>query len=593
MMKKLIPLFLSIWCVSHVQVNAQGSAVPLGSELYPVLERLEISTGLPAPYHSALKYYNRRDVARYALMLDTTASLNLSEKDRRDLVYIFNENNEWLGAAAFATTIGGRKEKSGPERQFTQIEASRADPRYLRSRRPLLKHFYATPANLLEVNDKYFHFRLNPMLNLSAARPSADSQLIFTNLRGLEARGGVDDRIYFYANIVETQARFPGYVNERITRDRAIPGAGYYKSYQSELFDISQGYDFLNAQGYIGFNLTRHVGVQFGYGRHFIGNGYRSLLLSDFANNYLYLKLNWKVWRFHYQNIFAELAVNSDKNTPEGQVIPKKYMAAHHLSYNLRPNLNFGVFEAVVFSRNNGFELNYLNPVILYRTAEQGLNSPDNVLIGFDGHWDIFRHVRLYGQFMLDEFVFRELFIERQGWWANKFGIQGGLQYVNVLGIDHLDLRAEFNLVRPYTYSYSDSAAVYNHYHQPLAHPLGANFQEWLLSIRYQPLPRLLIESRLINMQIGEDDKDVNWGGNLLLPNTTRPGDYGNTVAQGVGARIWLAQFDVSYQLAHHVFADLSYVMRRKDSDDDQRDSNTSWISLGLRVNVGRQRFDF
>jgi hypothetical protein len=103
----------------------------------------------------------------------------------------------------------------------------------------------------------------------------------------------------------------------------------------------------------------------------------------------------------------------------------------------------------------------------------------------------------------------------------------------------------------------------------------------------------LLIESRLINMQIGEDDKDVNWGGNLLLPNTTRPSDYGNTVAQGVGAQIWLAQFDVSYQLAHNVFADLSYVMRRKDSDDDQRDSNTSWISLGFRMNVGRQRFDF
>lgn len=567
---------------------AQGTALPLGNEAYPILDRLSILHGTDSRFHPSLRYFQRGAATRFAMQLDTFAGAELSRMDRRDLTYIFNDNNEWLGAPTFATRIGSRKEKTG---DLTQIEASLADSHYVLSRRPILKYFYRSPANLIEVNDKHLHLRLNPMIHFFVAGARDDEQPVFNNLRGAELRGGIDDRIYFYANIVESQSRFPDYVNERILRDRAVPGAGYFKDYKSEIFNISNGYDYLNAQGYLGFHITRHVGAQFGYGRNFIGNGYRSLLLSDFANNYLYFKFNWQVWKIHYQNIFAELAVQSDRLTPEGQVIPKKYMAAHHFSIDIRPNFNVGVFEAVVFNRNNGFELNYLNPVILYRTAEQGLNSPDNVLIGFDGHWDLFRRLRLYGQLILDEFVFKELFIERRGWWANKFGIQAGLQYVNVLGIDHLDLRAELNIVRPYTYTYRDSSASYTHYQQALAHPLGANFSEWLLALRYQPLPRLLVEGRVISALSGEDADGSNWGGNLLLPHTQRERDYGNTIGQGIRTHIFIAALDVSYQLAHNLYADLQFFSRHRSSGALVK--NTQYIGAGLRMNVGRQKWDF
>lgn len=589
-MRKVLFLCFGFMIV-FIVAQAQGTALPLGNETYPILDRLTILSGQPAPFHPSLRYYPRGAATRYALMLDTAGVMDLSKLDQHDLNYIFEENNEWLGAPTHATTLGGKKEKT-PE-DLTQIEASMADPRYTRSKHPFLKYFYRTPANFVEINDKNFHFRLNPLFYFFAAKPQSDSQLVFTNLRGVELRGGVDDRIYFYANIMETQARFPGYVNERIDRDIAIPGAGFYKSYNSQVFDIKEGYDFLNAQGYIGFNITRHVGAQFGYGRNFIGSGYRSLLLSDFSNNYLYLKLNWNVWKLHYQNIFAELAAQSDKQTPEGQVIPKKYMAAHHLSIDLWPHFNIGLFEAVVFSRNNGFELNYLNPVILYRTAEQGLNSPDNVLIGLDGHWDIARHVRLYGQLILDEFVFKELVVERRGWWGNKYGLQAGAQYVNALGVDHLDLRLEFNMARPYTYSYTDSSANYTNYNQPLAHPLGANFREWLLMVRYQPLTKLLVEARLINAVSGEDDKDSNWGGNPLLPNSLRERQYENGIGQGIRADIALAGLDISYQLAHNVFIDLNYFYRKKKSEDPLRSGTTQFLGGGIRINIGRQRMDF
>ena len=138
------------------------------------------------------------------------------------------------------------------------------------------------------------------------------------------------------------------------------------------------------------------MGIQFGHGQNFIGNGMRSLLLSDFSTNYFYLKLNTHVWKFNYQNIFAELVAGA-RNRSRDNLLPKKYTATHHLSYNITKNLNVGIFETVVFSRNNQFEFQYLNPIILYRSIEQQIGSPDNVLLGIDGRWDFLNQFSLYG----------------------------------------------------------------------------------------------------------------------------------------------------------------------------------------------------
>lgn len=571
---------------------AQGSNLPLGNPAYHILDRLEILSGIPTPYHSSLKYYTRGAATRYALTLDTASEVTLSKLDRQDLQYIFRDNNEWLVTSKFYTRLAGEREKIEGNEALTQVEVSQLSSYYEKSKKPILKWFYKTPANMLEVNDKYFHLRLNPVLNFNLAKAQNSDNTLFFNQRGVELRAGVDDRVYFYFNILETQARFPDYVNQRIKRDLAVPGNGLFKDYNGGIFSGNGAYDFLNGQGYIGFNFTRHIGAQFGYGRNFIGDGYRSMLLSDFSNNYLYLKINWNVWRFQFQNIFAELALKSNRQVPGDQIIPKKYIAAHHLSFNVTKSLNIGLFESVVFSRPNEFEFQYLNPIILYRTVEQGLGSPDNVLVGVDGKWNLFHSIQLYGQFVFDEFKFDEL-TAGTGWWANKFGVQGGAKYINALGVDHLDLQAELNLARPYTYTHYDSTASYAHYNQPLAHPLGANFREMIFLARYQPIHKLTFEARMIRAKVGEDAAGMNYGNNILLPNETRISDYGNELLQGVGAQINIIGLDVSYQLFHNVFLDLHFFSRKKDSDNNALDLTTRYIGGGIRANINRQRMDF
>lgn len=438
-----------------------------------------------------------------------------------------------------------------------------------------------------------FHLRVNPLLNLKYGNQQDSEEPYFLNQRGVELRGGFDDRVYVSMNILESQAQFPEYVRQWFDQRQALPGAGLVKSYSDDLFGVNKGYDFLLSQGHVGFNFTPHIGAQIGYGRNFIGNGYRSVLLSDFSNNYFFLKLNWEIWKFHFQNIFGELSVSSANDTPDGTLVPKKYFAAHHLSINLTPSLNVGLFEAVVFNRQNQFELQYLNPVVLYRTVEHGLGSPDNVLIGLDGKWNFLRRFQLYSQLMIDEFVFKELFVERRGWWANKFALQTGLKYIDVAGIDHLDLQLEFNTARPYTFTHTDSISSYAHYRTPLGHPLGANFREWVGIIRYQPVPRLQVQARMIRALTGEDGNNTNWGGNILLSSRRIQQTYGNEIGQGVKTSIDILGVDLSYQLFHNVFLDVQYFQRRKDSADNTRDRTDRYAGGGLRVNLANWRQDF
>ena len=194
-------------------------------------------------------------------------------------------------------------------------------------------------------------------------------------------------------------------------------------------------------------------------------------------------------------------------------------MATHHLSIELFKNLTVGIFETIIFDRGDGFDLQYLNPIMFYRAIEGTIGSPDNVMIGIDLKWNFLKRFQLYSQFILDEFKFNELITDNQGWWANKFGFQAGLKYIDVLGIDHLDFQAEFNTIRPYMFAHRDGTTSYTHYRQSLAHPLGANFRETIFLVKYQPLKRLYLEGKYIQALISDDINGINlWQQSIIKP---------------------------------------------------------------------------
>lgn len=593
LLKVLLPrllLGLILSCLFLGVLPGQGLPLPIDHPSYELLDRLSLRYGfsaIPRPaFHLGLKPVDRNNLVRLLKTYEAKYGDDFSNKDRFWLQYAYDDNNEWL-----ALPLLGEDNKDRSQRWLTDSMAIKAtqEESYRKSKRSWFNFFYPTPANLIETNTPSFFLRLNPILDLRYGKMRADAEDYIYNRRGLELRAGVDERLFVYFQIVETQNSLPNYLRDFRSQYRAVPGAGFVKNFSG--FGINRGVDFLNSQGYLSFDLTPHVGVRTGYGQQSIGLGERSFLLSDFSNNYPFLQLNWRVWKLHYQNLFAELTAGPFQSVGQNMPLMKKYLAAHHLSINIGNRLQLGIFEAVVMSREAGFDLAYLNPVIFYRTVEGSLGSPDNVLIGLDAAYQL-PSLRLYGQFILDEFKFDELFIENRGWWANKWAYQIGAHYMDAFGINTLDFRLEYNRARPYLYTHNGGLNSYTHFGMPLAHPLGANFKESIFTASYRPLARLQLQARLYWIEQGEDDPEngVVSGQNINIPSTERSEDFGNQIGQGLAYDNRLLALEATYMLRHNLFVEGVFLDRMKRSEQPSRSLNTTYLQLGLRLNVNRRR---
>lgn len=527
-----------------------------------ILQRMQIKSDLVFDGSSALRNHQEREVINYVSnVLEDDSTLTMG--DLSDIIFILKDH-------------------------YPQL-CSFPDSLY-KNDRPLFKHIYRNQSKLFAFSNDKLIMEINPVFHFNLDYDEKNDQSFFQNTRGVIVAGKIKKGFSFYSSIFENQRSFPFYLERGIESRKAIPGQGFFKSYQSSLNENVKGYDYLNAQAYIHAQLTEVIGLSFGHADFFIGNGIRSLLLSDYGHNYLFLKVDYSLGRLHYQNLFTEMTATSSAQIGADVLLPKKYMASHYLSYQLTDDLEFGFYESVIFQRKNGFELQYLNPVILYRSVEYFAGSPDNLLIGLNARWDILHRLRLYGQFTLDEFKLGEFFSD-EGWWGNKFGYQLGIQYIDVAGIDHLDIQIETNQVRPYTYSHQDSLISYSHYNQPLAHPLGANFREYLIKVHYQPLFPLLFELEFLHARKGMDMAGDNYGGNILLSANSRIDEYHITTLQGNVRKIDQLRFRFSWTFYHNYNLDLNLLYRREIMNDQKQ--NYFLIGPGLRINMTAESLDY
>ena len=461
-----------------------------------------------------------------------------------------------------------------------------------RSDKPLLKWFYKNKTDLLSGRNDNYEISVRPILYFSYGRESIDNQnlTLSRNTRGVRVFGSIDNKITFSSRFTENQVRFPGYMSEFNGGRYVIPNLGFWKRFGTD------GIDYFQAAGHFAFKLTKSVTAEFGQDNHFYGNGIRSLVLSDFGNSFPYLKLTTNVGKVKYTNLFAQLTATTfgdGLGTFGNTRFPTKYMALHHLSVNIGSKLNIGLFESIIYHRGDSsrsdLELAYLNPLIFYRAVEQDQGSPDNAAIGFDFKWKLTKNIQTYGQLFVDEMVLSRLF-DGQGWWGNKVVYQLGAKWFDFLKVQNLDIQLEYNFARPYTYAHADNLTNYTHYDQSLAHPLGANFNEYLAVLRYKWRDKLMVTAQVMLANKGLDDSDNNFGGDIfrsygdVAPNR----EIGNHQGQGVSTNIAFATVRMSYMLRHNLFVDLTLNQRHFGEQ-----TKSTFANLGLRLNHPFSSFIF
>lgn len=337
--------------------------------------------------------------------------------------------------------------------------------------------------------DKKFELTLDPLLNFEFGRDMSDTlkRNLLVNTRGFIATGTIGKKFYFETMVAENQAYFPNYIAAANQKTLIVPGQGRYKVFKTD------GFDYAFSSGFFSYQAAKNVNIQVGHGKQKIGNGYRSLFLSDNAFNYPYVRITqqWFKGRLQYTNIYASLmnldsaSVKSPPNTE--RLFQKKAASFQHLSLNLTKWFNIGFFQGMIWQagdQNNRQHIDwqYVNPVIFTNLAYYGLNNKNNILIGAEFNLKISNKISLYGQLMADD-------LSNTRTTGNGYGYQLGIRYFDAMKIKNFMLQAEFNNVSESAYTNPLTAnnvnQSYSHYNQNLAYTPG-NGQELMLMADYK-----------------------------------------------------------------------------------------------------------
>ena len=458
--------------------------------------------------------------------------------------------------------------------------------------------------HLVQVQGDDYWFTFDPIFDLQAGKDNAaDFSTTFNNTRGVYIQGGLGKQFSFSTSFYESQGRFAHYINNYAESLRAfgpdpaiIPGRGIGKRFKKD------AYDYPVAEAYLSYTPNKFINIQFGHGKNFIGDGYRSLLQSDVSSPSTFLKLNTKFWKIKYTNTWMWLR-DVRPEVVQDKAFLTKYMANHYLSWNVSKRFNLGLFESVMWTNSNdrGFDINYLNPLIFFRALEfETGQGAGNALVGLSGKYKLSNNANIYSQFILDEFSLNDITGGKKSW-KNKYGYQIGLKYFNAFKIDNLLFQMEYNRVRPYTYSHNTIVLNYAHDNQSMAHLWGSNFSETILIGRYH-YNRWFADAKIVfgkkGFDFNDDVDDFSYGGDIYRNYNERPFDSGVTVGQGNTTNIFHFELQSGYVLNPttnlKLFAYVSYRDFNPDADTAVSFKNsTLWFSLGLRTDLFNWYFDF
>ncbi|MBP6758788.1 MAG: gliding motility protein RemB [Flavobacterium sp.] len=459
--------------------------------------------------------------------------------------------------------------------------------------------------NLVEIQGEDYWFVINPIMDLQVGTASGKNHVnTFVNTRGINFSGGLGSQLNFTTTIFESQGRFADYYNRYAElikpaggNPAIIPGIGIAKDFKTD------AYDFPLAEANLTFAPTKFLDLQLGYGRNFIGDGYRSILEGDGTSPYPYFKINTNFWKIKYTNTYIWLKDVRPEVTLE-RTYATKFMANHYLSWNISNRFNLGLFESVVWSdtNNRGFDMYFVNPIIFYRAVEFAASArTGNALLGLTYKYKWNNQVNLYGQFLLDEFSLGDVKAGDNSW-KNKFAYQLGVKYFNAFKVDNLLVQLEYNHVRPYVYSHSDPLTNYAHANQSMGHQWGGNFEELVAIARYHK-GRLFADAKITygvrGFDFASSGANSNYGGNIYRDyDVERSADKGVKVGQGNKTNVFITDLQAGYLVNPMTNLKLfgSFIYRNFNPSQDTATTfkeSTTWFSLGIRSDVFNWYFDY
>lgn len=357
--------------------------------------------------------------------------------------------------------------------------------------------------SLVEIDSSHFYLYFDPVFDFSVGQDNSGRKT-FTNTRGFIAGGRLGKTFAFGTSFYENQAIFPNWVHNGIPRNKVITGQGMGRL-------SGQTWDYAHSSGYISYSPLKALNIQLGQGKNFLGDGYRSLVLSDVAYNYPYSRITFLSKKIMYSWMLGVVQDISIKKGNDQYTHGKRIISSHTLAANLTRNLQFSIIKNTVYNNpdtngNYRFHFKEFNPVMIPENTGNahsiwGVNLR---LIAWNNLW-------LYGQAVFDNLFGNETL---------RKGFQIGSKYFNALGLKGLYLQAEYNQIDPQTYTSGNKTLNWLHYGESLAHPSGNNMREGIFDLVYSWKRWQLTNFTRISSQL-ESNPGISPAGSVLFPTVT------------------------------------------------------------------------
>lgn len=440
--------------------------------------------------------------------------------------------------------------------------------------------------HLIDYKSSSFTFYADLLPDFAIGRDFSGKLTTSTTSLGLQIGGTVGNKFYYNITGFESSAVVPDYLATYINQVGVIPGQAYAKTYKDN------GYDWSYLTATVSYTPIKYLNISAGRDKTFIGDGYRSMLLSDYASPYPFLKLTGTLGNVRYMVMWTYM--NDPAPTSQYDVSRKKFGVFHYLDWNVSNRLSIGFFENIMgfFTDDNGakrpFDFNYINPIIFLKPVNNASDDPDKSLLGLTGKYKISDGMTVYGQFALNEFVSKDFF-SSDGASVNKYGWQLGIRGADLFGVKNLNYLFETNNAKPYTYSARSSIENYSENSEPLAHPWGANFREvvGLLNYTYK---RFDFSGEADYGHYGLDVGGLNYGKDIFELYTyparaigVQTVSYGNYTGQGLTTNMYYLEGKVAYLLnpKYNLRIELGGIFRQEHNS--QFEDRTTMITIGLR----------
>jgi hypothetical protein len=431
----------------------------------------------------------------------------------------------------------------------------------------------------VEVNGNNSTFYTDLLPDFNIGRDFSSKKNTYLSSLGLQFGGTVGKKFSYYAAGYINRAMFTPYVATYINQVGIVPGQAY-GSYANSAHTV---YDWQYITAVASYTPNKYLNISAGRDKTFVGDGYRSLLLSDYASPYPFVKLTATLGNVKYMAMWGYFA--DPASTSDLFIDRKKWGVFHYLDWNVSNRLSFGFYDSIIWAGTDdkgharGFDVSYINPLIFLRPVEASNGSPDNALIGFTGKYKLSDGITAYGQFSLDEFEAKSFF-SNKGSSRNKYGFQLGLRGANLFNIKGLNYLVETNNVKPYTYSERSSILSYSANSEPLAHPWGANFREVVALLSYS-YKRFDFAGELDYGHYGLDINNLNYGKDIFSSYNQPAKAFYNYTGQGLTTNMVYIQGKIAYLL------NPKYNLRLELGGIFRNEKNSSFLDRSTMITFG------